>query len=330
MKEKGVLGAKPLAEWAFAAVDTHFHKILKHEPGVLRDEDPEELHQMRVGTRRLRSALTGFAPALELPGPARQERVGKIARTLGELRDLDVLKESLTVHHEPILPKKEQKSLKEALKVLASRRERVFKEVSSLLRSPLYRDFLQAFRDWLEKPTYQPTAALTLETVLPDLLLPRASSFLLHEGWSIGVKEGTAENGSGLPPEEVERLLEKEGLLLHDLRKEAKRTRYNLELFTRFYGEGYREHLGDIKATQEILGGIQDCHVLAEFLREVFGRGMEKEMPALAANFQKIRFQKWGEWRPLQRKYLSAATRKSLHASIVHPVFGEREVESAN
>ena len=84
--------AKTVADWAYIGIDKHFHKVLKHEAGVLLDQDTEELHQIRVGMRRLRSTLTGFAPALTMPKSADQKRVGNLGRILGELRDLDVLK----------------------------------------------------------------------------------------------------------------------------------------------------------------------------------------------------------------------------------------------
>lgn len=327
MKGEFERGAKTLADWAYVAIEKHFQKILQHEAGVFLDEDPEELHQMRVGTRRLRATLTGFAPALELSKTTRPDRVGKIARTLGQLRDLDVLKEALITHYEPVLPKKEQKSLKEALKVLESRRERTFVEVSTLLKSPIYETFVRGFKNWLEKPTYQPIGHLRIEIVLPDLLLPQSSRFLLHEGWAIGVNLTGEENEIDRTPEAIDRLLEKEGILLHELRKEAKRSRYNMELFTRFYGGQYKKHLADIKQIQEILGEIQDCHILSEFLAGVFHKSLAREMPTLLETFQKIRYQKWLEWRPLQRKYLEANTRKSLHEAILNPVFEKNELE---
>jgi CHAD domain len=42
-------------------------QILRHDPGVRLGEDPEEVHQFRVATRRLRSGLRAFAPLLDDP-----------------------------------------------------------------------------------------------------------------------------------------------------------------------------------------------------------------------------------------------------------------------
>jgi triphosphatase len=77
-------------EVAFAILRRHFAEMLAHEPGVRLGEDPEELHDMRVATRRLRAALKLYSDAL----PKRAERYERdlrwVATSLGEVRDLDV------------------------------------------------------------------------------------------------------------------------------------------------------------------------------------------------------------------------------------------------
>jgi CHAD domain-containing protein len=50
LKEVNTLG-----DWAALGIRKHLEKILSHEPEVLQDKDPEELHQMRVG-----NAATAF------------------------------------------------------------------------------------------------------------------------------------------------------------------------------------------------------------------------------------------------------------------------------
>ena len=67
---------KTLGDWAYIAIAKHYKKILKHESKVLKDNNPEQLHQMRVGMRRLRSAIAGFAPALNLPISASEKKFG--------------------------------------------------------------------------------------------------------------------------------------------------------------------------------------------------------------------------------------------------------------
>lgn len=66
--------ANTLGDWASLAIKKHLDKIVKHEADVLADKSPEALHQMRVNMRRLRSAITGFAPALDLPKSASEKK----------------------------------------------------------------------------------------------------------------------------------------------------------------------------------------------------------------------------------------------------------------
>jgi CHAD domain-containing protein len=58
---------------------------------VLRSEDPEYLHQLRVGLRRLRSALRAFRALLPKKEAARlARRTRRVMRKLGDARDGDV------------------------------------------------------------------------------------------------------------------------------------------------------------------------------------------------------------------------------------------------
>ncbi len=116
--------ARSLNDWAYLAVDEHTHKFIQHEAGVFQDKDTEELHQMRVAMRKLRSAIIGFNTSLNLPKSAQQKKISKIARTLGKLRDLDVLLEIIDRKYLPDLPTKEKNKLKQVIKqIQISRKE---------------------------------------------------------------------------------------------------------------------------------------------------------------------------------------------------------------
>jgi CHAD domain-containing protein len=321
MKHPTDKDAETFGDWAYIAIAKHFNKILKHEAGVLEDKDPEELHQMRVGMRRLRSAIAGFAPALNLPKDASEKKVGQVARILGQLRDLDVLEATLKERYQPNLPKKEQKKLQKALADLEKQRKTAFKEVKNSLENQTYLQLKEAFSNWLEKPAYQEIAAISIDDILPDLLLPQAGKLLLHPGWLLGThfEKGEPQFSHKLNKKQIEKLLTNEGIVLHELRKEAKRSRYNMELFTQFYGDSYQDYLQDIKQLQSVLGEIQDCFVLGEFLTGVFAEDFSEEMQNLAKQITEIRYQKWQEWGELQHKFLNAKTRKDFHTTILQP-----------
>lgn len=307
-----------LKEWAYIAIAKHSRKILKYEAGVLQDKNPEELHQMRVGMRRLRSAISGFAVAIDLPKTVNEKNIAKIGRSLGKLRDLDVLLAALKDDYRPLLPVAEQKSLDKVLKSLNKQRKDELKQVRKTLNSKLYFNLKQELQNWLEQPQYKSIGNLSIYPVLPDLLLPQISQLLLHPAWLVGVK---LEDGIQFPnmfnSEAVEQLLEQKELMLHDLRKSAKRTRYNLELFDRFYDDTYHYYLKQIEKIQEVLGQIQDCYVLREMLEKVLKSAIAVKMPELAALFSKIRYEKWQEWSILQEEFLDDKTRRELRQTII-------------
>ena len=130
--------AKTFGDWAYIAIAKHTRKFKKHQAGVFEDKDAEELHQMRVGMRRLRSAMTGFGLGLDLPELAGEKNVGKVARILGQLRDLDVLLDTLENQYQPDLPLPEQKQLNKVLQKLQKRREKALKLVKETLNGQFY------------------------------------------------------------------------------------------------------------------------------------------------------------------------------------------------
>lgn len=313
---------KTLGDAAADAIEKYFRKTLAHEAEVLKDKDAEELHQMRVGMRRLRSAVTGFAPVLDLPKQAQEHKIGKVGRILGTLRDLDVMLDSLQNRYYPNLPAEEQEVLDQVLLTLLKQRRRALKGVRAVLEHKSYQLLKRSIEDWLEKPQFRAIEHLPIAEVLPDLLLPQVSEFFLHPAWLLGTEyeDGKVKVCDDLNAEAVEHKLAAEGTILHDLRKQAKRVRYLMNLFGEFYGETYEVYVEDVKAIQECLGEIQDSEVLGEFLTDFVECDLQKELPILAGILAESRYAAWGKWQILQRRYLSAETRQGLRSALIHPV----------
>ncbi len=313
---------KTLGNCAHSALQKHLKKTVKWESAVKKDKDPEALHQMRVGMRRLRTSVTSFAPALDLPKAASNKNIGKIARCLGNLRDLDVLKETLENLYQPRLPRKEQEQLQTALDVLGKQRENAVSDVKATLKDERYKSLKEKLQEWLEEPIYQPLGCMAIEQVLPDLLLPEISEFLLHPGWLIGtqLEETEIVISKNLKAAKVEQQLADNGETLHSLRKQAKRLRYQMELFTDIYDEPYTAYMQDIKSIQEILGGMQDSVVLAGWLGHALKSDVQTQLPALAGLLAENRYQLWQQWQPLQERYLKAETRQRFHSMILQVV----------
>ncbi|MEL7420622.1 MAG: CHAD domain-containing protein [Cyanobacteria bacterium J06555_3] len=308
-----------LQQLAYQAIAKYSRRILKHEAGVLLDNDPEDLHQMRVGMRRLRSAIAGFDLVIDLPEIVTGKNFAKIGHSLGKLRDLDVLLEVLSNNCRSQLPTKEQKNLGRVIKFLEKQRKHEVDRVRKTLNSKLYLNLKQSLSNWLEHPKYKKTSNLALDYALPDLLLPQISQFLLHPGWFVGVEieSGEIEFSDILNMDAIEELLKSEDTFLHELRKSAKKTRYSLELFSEFYGDTYQQYLKQIEAVQEILGQIQDTHVLRKVLEKTLRTSISEKMPELANLLLQIRYQKWLEWQVLQREFLKEQTRKEFRQEII-------------
>ncbi|HAT14112.1 MAG TPA: metal-binding protein [Microcoleaceae bacterium UBA11344] len=316
---------KTLGDVAADAIEKYFRKTIGHEAEVLKDKDAEELHQMRVGMRRLRSAVTGFAPVLDLPKQAQEHKIGKVGRILGTLRDLDVMLESLQNRYYPNLPTDEQEVLDQALLTLLKQRRRALKEVRAVLEHKSYQLLKRSIEDWLEEPQFRAIEHLPIAEVLPDLLLPQVSEFFLHPAWLLGTEylDGKVKVCDDLNAEAVAKKLAAEGTILHDLRKQAKRVRYLMNLFGEFYGETYEVYVEDVKAIQECLGEIQDSEVLGEFLTDFVEGDVQKELPILAGLLTENRSAAWQKWQILQRRYLTSETRQGLRSALIHPVVAD-------
>jgi len=313
---------KTLGDAASDAIEKYFRKTVEHESEVLKDKDAEELHQMRVGMRRLRSAVTGFAPVLDLPKEASERKIGKVGRILGTLRDLDVMLESLQNRYYPNLPTDEQEVLDRVLLNLLKQRRRAVKGVKAVLEHKSYQSLKQSIENWLSKPQFRAIEQLPIAEVLPDLLLPQVSEFFLHPAWLLGTEyeNGKVKVADDLNESAVEEKLAAEGTILHDLRKQAKRVRYLMNLFGDFYGPSYEGYVEDVKAVQECLGDIQDCEVLGEFLTDFVDRDLQKELPKLAGLLVENRYEAWQKWQVLQRKYLKSEVRQGLRSALINPV----------
>ncbi|HIK13441.1 MAG TPA: CHAD domain-containing protein [Oscillatoriaceae cyanobacterium M33_DOE_052] len=304
----------PLGHWAHLAIEKHFQKTIKYEEEVLQDEDPEALHQMRVGMRRLRSAASGFAPALILPESASVAAIGKIARTLGKLRDLDVMLALITNQTKTDLSSSEKKQIKEVITELKHQRALAFQEVKKTLHTKKYKNFKKHLKYWLENPEFDQIATIPISQVLPDLLLPEVSQMFLHPGWLVGVQYVDEEitGIANLEPSEVEQELAINGEILHDLRKQVKRVRYQMSLFADLYGPDYTRYLGEMKAIQEILGQIQDSQVLAGAIAAVLGAEIAEVLPVMAAKLASNIYESWQEWQTWHEKYFAPETRRDF------------------
>lgn len=298
---KEVASEQALGDFAYNIIAEQFRRMMKREKKVLEDKEAEHLHQMRVGTRRLRTALQIFERVIVLPKVARANQVRDLARVLGAVRDMDVQLADLQNTYQPQLEKREQKDLKQVIKALEQQRVEALAQMKTVLTGRSYKDLRAAYESWLEKPKYQPIADLPLSIVLPDILSPLLSEVLLHPGWLVQRKEISTENGERI----------------HDLRKLCKQARYQTEFFSSLYGKEFQVWIDEIKAIQDRLGVFQDTQVLQRLLVEVLGH--KPRLPTLQRLIEQKQSEALSQWEATRKKYLDSQFRYHLHQILLQP-----------
>lgn len=322
--EEGILsesGQLTVREYAFRSIQKNFHKSIKYQKEVLADRDPEALHQMRVGMRRLRTALVVFASFTTLPSNLERD-ITKLSKALGNVRDLDVLGIWFSDFVKATnLNSEEEQQLVVILQRLNRRRIKQVKQMGKSLKGVRYQLFFEGLQQWLNHPAFLPGAEWPIRLVLPDLLLPLINQFLLHPAW-LASTSGSLETWKPQAEEDsasVNACLSNYGPLLHDLRKQTKRVRYQTEFFTDFYGATYTEQTLEFSAIQDLLGQLQDTQVLSDFLVEELGQEWTVRIPPLNLYFQQQRLDLWLQWQTIQQKYLKTDFRESLRALVEKP-----------
>jgi CHAD domain-containing protein len=291
-----------LGDYAHSVFSEQYRSIFKYEKKVLADNDPEDLHHMRVGTRKLRTALQVFGMAVQMPKPADSKRVGSVGKVLGKLRDLDVQIAALEGTYLPLVEGVEEDLLHEALQVLYKQRRKAFDVVEQTIGRSRYQDFKTSYQQWLDHSEYTSLATLPIIPLLPDLLSPLLADLLLHPGWLIPASGSSSAGGE----------------ILHDLRKACKHVRYQAEFFVPFYSQPFQDWIQEIKLLQDNLGKLQDSYVLQDLLKEYLPK--RAEMPALQATIHQTRSEALADWDTVRQQYLNPAFRSYLHQMLLEPV----------
>ncbi len=258
LPESPGLGADDtMAEAARKTFRFHFQRMLYHEPGTCRGEDIEELHDMRVATRRMRAAMRMFADYLDPKQVAPFVRgLRRTGRALGPVRDLDVFREKIQRYLDT-LPPEQQAGLDPLLAVWAEQRRLAREKMLAYLDSARYRSFRDCFGSFLQHPGAGALPPFTeqgdprpqrLRHVVPVILYQALAGVRAYDEWVTG------------PDVPLTRL--------HQLRIAAKRLRYVLEFFGEILGTEADALIKQVKALQDHLGDLQDAIVACNLLRD--------------------------------------------------------------
>ena len=301
-----------LADYIYPAIQKQYVTILTLEAKVLADDDVEAIHQMRVSLRRLRSQIQAFASVLDIPNCMGDKQIGKIAKVLGKVRDLDVLQKTCK-HHQSNLPDAEQIHLDKVASTIIKRRRKEILKVKLMLNDRDYQYFKLGINNWLNNPQYSPTAQVGIGSILPELLLPAIGKLFIDPSWWIDL-----DLDSGIDPElAVSQLLIIHGDILHDFRKQVKATRYLMEIFVDRYPPQYLDYLKDFKQVHQLFGDIQDNIVLDKFIRKALGKRSPTKLPTLYDRIARSNHLSWDNWQPIQDRYRQSKLRQEFQLFLI-------------
>jgi inorganic triphosphatase YgiF len=226
-------------------------QIQGNEAGVTGSADPESVHQMRVGVRRLRSALKLFCNAAPCPATLRTE-IEWLGSMLGAARDWEVLRDIS-------LPRVPDDATTDAglasLRVLAQQtaREQRAQAVQAIL-SPRYTRLQLSLALWMREISASNSANDDAELAAPVAHFAHRTMRGLHKKML----------------RRAEKAASGEERAVHRLRIAGKRVRYALEFFAVLYRQAssarYLEALTDM---QDALGRHNDVMVADRLLREL-------------------------------------------------------------
>jgi len=211
-------------------------QLLENETGSRSGERPEDLHQMRVATRRLRSLfklLDAYYKSKKLKPHV--EHVQRLASLLGDVRDMDVMIGALQNDDQadilPIIEKLERergKARKKLVKFLdASEHKQFVKDFSK---------FLLKEGKWAKKVNTEASEPYQIRHVLPVIVNERLAAVRAYDTM----------------------LTEPDPGLLHKLRIEFKQLRYLIAHFAELLGTGADDFIEELKVIQDYLGGLND------------------------------------------------------------------------
>ncbi len=295
-----VAADEPAAEGLRRGLRRMFEKLLSREDGVLASEDREEVHQMRVATRRLRASLQ-LAEGVFAPDAVLRYRRGlrDLARTLGEVRDLDVFLGAIEAFGEA-LPPDEAGAMVPLTERVRAAHPPLRQRLLDYLQSGGYRRFKREFASFLT--TYGADALPDLTAPAPPRLRDLAGSLIWwrYERWRA-----------------YEVLVERDDVsdvALHEMRIAGKQLRYTLELFDDLL-TGVAPLLEKLAALQETLGAVQDG-VVAQAALAALGMdadaGAQRYLAALTARHDAARTALPAAW----AEVATAAQRRKLLSAI--------------
>ncbi|MBI2684365.1 MAG: CHAD domain-containing protein [Actinobacteria bacterium] len=234
-------------QYAFAVLRRQFRALIAREVGTRLGEDIEALHQMRVATRRLRSAMALFAPALPVRATRLRSELAWLADILGAVRDLDVQLEEVG-RWDAELDAADQGALAPVVALLTRQRGAARRNLVRGLDSRRYARLVASFSDFLRRGPLVRSASANqpIAAAAPELVA-------LHVR---AVRKRAARITRASSPGEY-----------HALRIRCKRLRYLVEFLSPLAPTAAPPAVRFVVVLQDLLGLHQDADVAAAAFR---------------------------------------------------------------
>ena len=247
----GISAEDSLGEAGRKVLRMHLARMLHAEAGTRSGADIEDLHRMRVATRRMRAAWRVFDGAYKPKVQRRYVReLRTIAGVLGEVRDVDVLLVDLDTYISH-LPGPGREAVEPLRSAWRQRREVARKRLVARLDSKGYREFVD---DYLEFSESAGAAEVKPPLGQPSLVRDTAGSRIL------AAYEHVLAYQTIITWADV--------ATLHSLRIEGKRLRYTMEYFSEVLPVSSRALIVQVTEMQDHLGAMNDAAVAARNTRE--------------------------------------------------------------
>lgn len=248
-------------------------RMLAQDEGVRADDDLEYVHDMRVATRRQRSAFRLLEDYYKSK-PVRPyiQSLKLLADALGSVRDLDVMMDNLK-KAKAGRPETDRPAFDAMVVTLDKKRRKVFRKLIALLDSKVYRNFLDDYAAFLTQ-TGSGAKSIDADSVSPSQVRHILPS-LLHEHLA------AVRAYDNVIDEDIEAT---EDTTLHALRIEFKRLRYATHFFSDVLGASGDEFIKEIKVIQDHLGRMNDIYVaqaqIESYLENLNGETDEERLAA--------------------------------------------------
>jgi CHAD domain-containing protein len=250
-KTPGVAHDDALSEAGRKILRFNFARMLLREDGTREGGDPEELHAMRVATRRMRAAWRVFGDAYRRGRRRRYvAELRVVAAALGAVRDRDVLNDTLRAYRDGLGPG-EAEALEPLLAAWEAARDTARDELLKLLDSERYRDFVHDYVTFVQT---HGSGAAAVPTTQPHRVRDTAPSRIWAAYEQLRAYDTT--------------LTWADVATLHELRIEGKRLRYTLEFFREVLGPEAPHLIARVTTLQDHLGALHDADVAAHLARD--------------------------------------------------------------